>query len=89
MTCVDTFEGRLSARREAIAAYVQECQEAFEYEDPRGGGITFGLGPNQCPAALLYHPTGYTAVVSEASEDLLASDASRSGSLGLGCWSPR
>lgn len=63
---LETLEGCLSVRRDEIAAYVQDCQEAFEYEDSRGGGITFGLGPNQCPAALLYHPTGYTAVVSEA-----------------------
>ena len=63
---LDILEGCLSVRRDEIAAYVQDCQEAFEYEDSRGGGITFGLGPNQCPAALLYHPTGYSAVVSEA-----------------------
>ena len=62
----NTLTRRLFLRRDEIAAYVQDCQEAFEYEDSRGGGITFGLGPNQCPAALLYHPTGYTAVVSEA-----------------------
>ena len=69
---LDTLEGCLFVRRDEIAAYVQDCQEAFEYEDSRGGGISFGLGPNQCPAALLYHPTGYTAVVSEALLDLLA-----------------
>ena len=43
----------------------------YDYEDSRGGGISIGLGPNNCPAVLLYHPTGYTAVVS--SMNLLSS----------------
>jgi len=40
------------------------CQETYNYEDQRGGGISVGLGSNHCPAVMLYHPTGYTAVVS-------------------------
>ncbi|CAL5222130.1 g4449 [Coccomyxa viridis] len=48
---------------EAVHAYVQDCQEVYDYEDSRGGGISIGLGPNNCPAVLLWHPTGYTATV--------------------------
>lgn len=58
--------------REQISAYIHECQEVFEYEDPRGGGVSIAMGPNYCPAALLYHPLGYTAVVSRLGPDMLA-----------------
>ena len=47
-------------------AYVEQCQEDLSIEDERGGGIEIGVGRNNCPAALLYHPTGYTAVVSDS-----------------------
>ncbi|CAL8465383.1 g4919 [Coccomyxa elongata] len=47
----------------AVVAYVEQCQEDLSIEDERGGGIEIGIGRNSCPAALLYHPTGYTAVV--------------------------
>ncbi len=57
-------ESSVACRREEVHAYVQECQEVYDYEDSRGGGISIGLGPNNCPAVLLWHPTGYTAVVS-------------------------
>ena len=53
--------------RDEVRAYVQECQEVYDYEDSRGGGLSIGMGPNNCPAVLLYHPTGYTAVVSQTS----------------------
>ena len=52
------------ARRSAVAEYVEHCAQRFTVEDEeRGGGVKIGLGPNSCPAVLLYHPAGYTAVV--------------------------
>ncbi|EIE23136.1 hypothetical protein COCSUDRAFT_66177 [Coccomyxa subellipsoidea C-169] len=47
----------------AVVAYVEHCQEVLSIEDERGGGIEVGIGQNSCPAALLYHPMGYSAVV--------------------------
>ena len=52
--------------RAAIDAYIERCQETLAVEDERGGGIEIGLGENDCPAALLYHPRGYSAVVSSS-----------------------
>ena len=54
---------RVALRRVEIATYIQDCADVYDYEDHRGGGISIGMGPNYCPAALLYHPNGYTAVV--------------------------
>ena len=54
---------RVALRRDEIETYIQDCAEIYDYEDHRGGGISIGMGPNYCPAALLYHPNGYTAVV--------------------------
>lgn len=49
--------------RAAVAAYVEDCQETFSIADERGGGVEISLGENSCPAVLLYHPTGYSAMV--------------------------
>jgi hypothetical protein len=49
--------------RAAVVAYVEHCQESFSITDERGGGVEIGLGQNSCPMALLYHPTGYSAMV--------------------------
>lgn len=45
-------------------AYVEQCEEDFAmHDEDRGAGIDIGLGQNACPAVLLYHPSGHTAVV--------------------------
>ena len=59
-----SLEAFVPSYRAAVVAYVEHCQELLSIEDERGAGVEVGLGTNSCPAALLYHPLGYTAVVS-------------------------
>jgi hypothetical protein len=50
--------------RDAVVAYIEQCEEDFAlHDEERGAGIDIGLGQNACPAVLLYHPSGHTAVV--------------------------